>query len=135
MKCQWPFILENNFENISREGLLLILEKYSYKAITITLTGDYKKIYQRLVERNNSPERHRGHIVNDCYPEKKRNNNILPASYETFMAGIINRGMDSFVANGPHILLDTTDFSQIDRDDLLSKITKYQEEILIEIGG
>ncbi|HIR88428.1 MAG TPA: AAA family ATPase [Candidatus Fimimorpha faecalis] len=135
MKCQWPFILENNFENISREGLLLILEKYSYKAITITLTGDYKKIYQRFVERNNSPERHRGHIVNDCYPEKKRNNNILPASYETFMAGIINRGMDNFVANGPHILLDTTDFSQIDRDDLLSKITKYQEEILIEIGG
>ena len=51
------------------------------------------------------------------------------------MAGIINRGMDNFVANGPHILLDTTDFSQIDRDDLLSKITKYQEEILIEIGG
>ena len=65
MKCQWPFILENKFENISREGLLLILEKYSYKAITITLTGDYKKIYQRFVERNNSPERHRGHIVND----------------------------------------------------------------------
>lgn len=130
MRCRQPFILENNFENISRDGLLDILEKYSYKAITITLTGDYEKIYQRFLERNDSPERHRGHVVNDRYPELERNNSMQPILYENFVSGIVNRGMDKFVANGPHIIMDTTDFSRIDYDDLLGQIMKEQEKIL-----
>lgn len=130
MRCRQPFILENNFENISRDGLLDILEKYSYKAITITLTGDYEKIYQRFLERNDSPERHRGHVVNDRYPELKRNNGMQPIPYENFVSGIVNRGMDKFVANGPHIILDTTDFSRIDYDGLLGRIMKEREKIL-----
>lgn len=129
MKCQQPFILENNFENISREALFHILEKYSYKAITITLTGDYRKIYQRFVKRNESPERHRGHVVNDCYPEKKINSTAAPVSYEGFVTGITNRGMDRFAANGPHIVVDTTDFSKMDREDLLKKVIGYKEEL------
>lgn len=48
MRSARPFILENNFENVSKEGLLTILKKYKYKAITVTLTGDYKIIYQRF---------------------------------------------------------------------------------------
>ena len=60
MKSGRPFILENNFENVSKEGLLTILEKYEYKAITVTLTGDYKIIYQRFLERNRDPGRHPG---------------------------------------------------------------------------
>lgn len=130
MRSRQPFILENNFENISRDGLLDILEKYSYKAITITLTGDYEKIYQRFLERNDSPERHRGHVVNDRYPELKRNNGMQPIPYENFVSGIVNRGMDKFVANGPHIILDTTDFSRIDYDGLLGRIMKEREKIL-----
>ena len=59
MKCRQPLILENNFENLSKLGLDAILERYAYKAITVTLTGDYGKIYQRFLERNNSPDRHR----------------------------------------------------------------------------
>lgn len=47
MKTNQPFILENNFETISREPLLGILERYSYTAITIALTGDYSIIYKR----------------------------------------------------------------------------------------
>lgn len=130
MRRQQPFILENNFENISKEGLLAILEKYSYTAITITLTGDYKRIYQRFLERNDSPDRHRGHVVNDCYPEEKHNHNITPISYEDFVSGIVNRGMDEFVANGPHIILDTTNFSRIDGENLLQKIVDCREKIL-----
>lgn len=37
-----PFILENNFENSSREPLLRLLERHDYQAITLTLTGDYR---------------------------------------------------------------------------------------------
>ena len=130
MKCRMPFILENNFENISREGLLLILEKYAYQAITVTLTGDYEKIYQRFLKRNSSPDRHPGHIVNDCYPGKIQNNDSALISYEKFVAGITNRGMDQFQANGPHIILDTTDFDRIDKEGLLQEIIKCRNEIL-----
>ena len=64
-----PFILENNFENSSREPLLRLLERHGYQAITLTLTGDYRRIYERFLLRNAGPERHRGHVVNTCYPE------------------------------------------------------------------
>lgn len=130
MKRRQSFILENNFENVSKERLLEILEKYSYKAITVTLTGDYEKIYQRFLKRNDSPDRHRGHVVNDCYPEKIQNNFVASIPYESFVNGIVNRGMDSFVANGPHIVLDTTDFIRIDKEKLLQQIVDCREEIM-----
>lgn len=122
MRSARPFILENNFENVSKEGLLTILEKYEYKAITVTLTGDYKIIYQRFLERNRDPGRHPGHVVNDCYPGSKEINNPVQISYESFVEGITQRGMDSFTANGPQVILDTTDFGRLDREDLVRRI-------------
>lgn len=122
MKSGLSFILENNFENISKDGLLSILEKYEYKAITVTLTGDYKTIYQRFLERNRDPGRHPGHVVNDCYPGSKEITSPEQLSYESFVNGITQRGMDSFTANGPQIILDTTDFRRLDREDLVRRI-------------
>lgn len=130
MKHHQAFILENNFENISKEGLSLILKKYSYKAITLVLTGDYEKIYQRFLERNDSPDRHRGHVVNDGYPENKTNSTGKTISYESFVTGIINRGMDSFTANGPHIVVDTTDFTKINKDVLFKQISDLRGKLL-----
>ena len=129
MKCNLPFILENNFENASQEGLDGILRKYSYKAITITLTGDYEKIYQRYVERNESADRHRGHVVNDSYPETVPGRKVAPISFESYLSGIQNRGMDSFVSNGPHIIVDTTDFDEVDFKDIIKQIQRYQGEL------
>lgn len=131
MKCNIPFILENNFEYSSKEGLMLILKKYSYNALTITLTGDYEKIYQRFAERNFSPDRHRGHVVNDCYPESDGNKRENPTllSYEGYLYGIEHRGFDSFNADGKHIILDTTDFSNINMKELLSEIKNWQTEV------
>ena len=60
MKCGKPFLLENNFENESKDGLIRILKAYRCKVLTITLTGDYQVIYQRFVKRNTNPDRHRG---------------------------------------------------------------------------
>lgn len=130
MKSGRPFILENNFENVSKEGLLTILEKYEYKAITVTLTGDYKIIYQRFLERNRDPGRHPGHVVNDCYPGSKEINNPVQISYESFVEGITQRGMDSFTANGPQVILDTTDFGRLDREDLVRRIQDIVQAVL-----
>ncbi|WP_243134809.1 hypothetical protein [Murimonas intestini] len=131
MKNKQPFILENNFEEISKAPLLKILEKYSYTAISVTLTGNYSDIYQRFAERNNSLDRHRGHVVNDSYPEKFPNRDVKCISYEAFVNGITDRGMDSFVANGPHIVIDTTDFNRMHIEKLIKRIEEYREKILL----
>lgn len=106
-----------------------LLAESGYPVLTITLTGDYETIYRRFVERNVSPERHRGHVVNDCFPEKMpRTNEELLAntiSLEQYIAGIVTRGFDSFAAGEDQIIVDTTDFSQIDMDELHAQITDW----------
>lgn len=134
MKAGQAFILENNFEYSSEHGMKNLLEKYQYSALTITLTGDYKAIYQRFLERESSPDRHRGHVVNDCYPEKKENDLKTPKaktiSCENFICGIEQRGFDAFCVNGKQIKVDTTDFSKINMEELFSQIAAWKKEIL-----
>lgn len=134
METEQPFILENNFEYSSEHGIKNLLEKYQYSSLTITLTGDYKVIYQRFLKRENSPDRHRGHIVNDCYPEKEENSpNTLKTktiSYENFVCGIDKRGFDAFCVGGRQIKVDTTDFSKINMEELISQIETWKAEIL-----
>jgi len=129
MEINKPFVLEKNFEHSSREGLMSILEKYSYKAITVTLTGGYEIIYERYAKRNDSPERHRGHVVNDCYPEKESGRIIPPIPYEWFVGGIKNRGMDTFVGNGPRIIVDTTYIEEIDINHLINEVNQKVKEL------
>ena len=134
MKAGQPFILENNFEYSSKYGIKNLLEKYQYFALTITLTGDYKVIYQRFLERESSPDRHRGHVVNDCYPEKKENNlkiqKAKTISYDNFVRGIEQRGFEAFCVEGRQIKVDTTDFSKINMEELFSQTVAWKEEIL-----
>ena len=134
MKAGQSFILENNFEYSSEHGIKNLLEKYQYPVLTITLTGDYKVIYQRFLEREGSPERHRGHVVNDCYPEKRAHNpkerKAASISYENYVYGIEQRGFDAFLVGGRQIKVDTTDFSKINMEELFSQISAWKEEIL-----
>ena len=134
METEQPFILENNFEYSSEYGIKNLLEKYQYSALTITLTGDYEAIYRRFLKRESSPDRHRGHVVNDCYPEKKENNpntlNAKTISYENFVCGIEKRGFDAFCVGGRQIKVDTTDFSKINMEELISQIETWKAEIL-----
>lgn len=133
MKTGQSFILENNFEYSSEYGIKNLLEKYQYSVLTITLTGDYKVIYQRFLERENSPDRHRGHVVNDCYPEKEESNPKKPKttsiSYENYMYGIQHRGFDAFLVGDTQIKVDTTDFSKIDMEELFLQIALWKETV------
>lgn len=134
MKAGQPFILENNFEYSSEHGIKILLEKYRYSVLTITLTGDYKVIYQRFLARESSPDRHRGHVVNDHYPEKKGNDLNAPKtktiSYEDFVCGIEQRGFDAFWIGGGQMKIDTTDFSKMNMEKIFSQIAAWKEEIL-----
>ena len=96
----------------------------------MTLTGDYETIYRRYLKRNVSPDRHRGHVVNDRYPEEvPRSTDELAAlavSYESFLYGIEKRGFDSF-AVGEQIRVDMTDLSSVDTEALLEKIRNWRD--------
>lgn len=106
MRTDKPFILENNFENISGDEL------------------------NQLLERNKSPERHRGHVVNTQYPE---NPNMRQAestlSFEDFVSGIQSRGMDRFMANGPQIRIDTTELSKVNTDEIVKRVCALRDEL------
>lgn len=125
MACGQAFIMENNFEDASRQGLMEILERHGCKALTISLTGDYEIIYRRFLARDQSPDRHRGHVVNDRYPEEARTAPLAPVSFEDFTHGIAARGMDRFSAGGPRIVVDASDPAQIDHEALLRAVRSF----------
>lgn len=120
------FLLDNNFENSSKEGLYNLLNKYEYTAITVRLTGDPNVIYKRYVERDLSGTRHRGHVVNDCYPEKHgtMRENPTRKTLGQYMEDIETRGYNSFEANGPVIEADVTDLSKFDYKVIITEIQK-----------
>lgn len=62
--------LENNFEDMSIPPLTELLNRCGCTPVTVLLDGDPAVIRQRFVRRNQSPERHRGHVVNTEYPER-----------------------------------------------------------------
>ena len=72
--------------------------------------------------------------MNDCYPEKEENSpNTLKTktiSYENFVCGIEKRGFDAFCVGGRQIKVDTTDFSKINMEELISQIETWKAEIL-----
>jgi predicted kinase len=115
MKVGLPFILENNFENTSKADLQKLIEVYKYQTITVLLDGDIEVIYNRFVERDISPSRHRGHVVNTEYPETLSNPEpIIPIGLEAFEKKITERGMRNFVIGDNLIKVDCTDYDKLD---------------------
>ena len=108
-------ILENNFENVSKPGLQALLGKYPCPVVTVMLTGDPQVVYRRFLQRDAYPQRHRGHVVNTCYPEPPGGPlPYAPLSFEQFVAGFQSRGMADFDIGGPQVTVDATDLSTVD---------------------
>ncbi|HPM07428.1 MAG: AAA family ATPase [Bacilli bacterium] len=124
MKHNKMFILDNNFENTLTERLDILLDKYRYTAITVRLTGDPKVIYERFSYRDLNTNRHRGHVVNDRYPEKQGSKKANPTrkTYEQYLKDIKERGFSTFASNGPVIDVDVTDLEKVDYNLLNAKL-------------
>lgn len=125
MQCHKSFILENNFEASSKPELVRMLERYGYRALTLRLTGDYARIYERFVQRENSPQRHPGHVTNSRYSKEEGAASSQTITLEQYIAGIRAREMDSFCVGGPAITVDTTDFSAVDWKKLYQEIDNF----------
>lgn len=133
MRAGRSLILENNFEDASMPGLIALMERTSCTAVTLLLTGDCSVLYRRFLERNRSPLRHRGHVVNDCYPERPGDHRPVPdIPYDAFLAGIKGRGMDRFQPGGPLLTVDTTDLSKIDPSSIAEWILSAAREEIVE---
>ena len=110
-----PFILENNFEDATLPDFrALFLRHPACKPLTILLTADMQTVYARFVARNQSPMRHRGHVVNTCYPEKEPRADVAPPPFERFAAAMAARGFDRFDIGEPTLRVDCTDWAQVD---------------------
>lgn len=116
-----PVILENNFETATNPGLCAMLTRRGCPALTVMMTGDWDAVYARFVQRNESPARHRGHVVNDRYPEGPGPSAPAPVMpRDAFVRSFHDRGMDRPPVCGPCIVVDATDIARVDRDEVLS---------------
>ena len=127
-------ILENNFENLSKPGLLKLIEKYNCRTLMVRFHTERTVLAERFLKRDKSPERHRGHVINTQYPELPpctepvinkndtlnfESNLIYPQSYFTTME---ERGMENFSIGCQEIIVDTTDFSKVSYEAVFHEI-------------
>lgn len=122
MKLGNTVILENNFENISKQRLNMLVKTYDYEVINIRFEGDISVIYDRFIKRNHSKSRHLGHITNESYPLNEHVNEISTITFKEFEEMIVSRGMIDFNIGGELIHVDTTDFSQVNYKEIINKV-------------
>lgn len=135
LKLGSPFLLENNFESLSLPGLEVLLRRYDCTPVTVFLTGDYEVVYRRFLERDLSSERHRGHVVNTCYPEPEGEETLyVPMTLEQFVSGFHRRGMADFDPGGPRLTVDTTDFSKVDYEAVARQLEEILEKLTPQGG-
>lgn len=135
-------IKEQLFDTVgfdSREGILWLIKKYDYEPVTVLFDGQIDEIYRRFVERDQSSGRHRGHVVNTCFPEIGDPPSYVPMSPEQFAMGMEYRGLRRFDIGGRRIHVDTKDFAQVDYAQINEEITAALEEKLnktiVKYGG
>lgn len=128
MKTGNAFIIENNFENVSKPELLALIKKYNYYPITVMFDGNDEIIYERFIKRDQMPGRHRGHVVNTKYPEVGQAPKYVPMGLAKFKDKIEKRGWKTFDVGGTRIVVDNTDFSKINYDDIMNKIKNIAEK-------
>lgn len=127
LSCGQSVILENNFEHASREGLAALLAACPCRVIVVHMTGDLRALYARFAARDRSPSRHRGHVVNDCYPgESGQAHETMP--YEAFARSVASRGMDEPPCEALCIRVDTTDLKGVDGAAVAVRIRELMNE-------
>lgn len=127
MRIHKPIILENNFENSSKDGLEQLLHNYKYTPITVRFQGDIEAIYTRFIARDQSPERHRGHVVNTQYPEPtlavgEERPPYVPMGLEQFERIFTERGIKDFAIGNNVICVDSTELPRVNYEDIVNKI-------------
>ena len=112
MKVGLPIIVESNFVKESVPIIKNLLNKYNYNDITVRFEGDLHILHKRFLEREYSSERHAGLVSNGIFDNFEDYEKISIKSKE-------------FKISNNEILVDTTDFSKVDFDEIIENIKKY----------
>ena len=71
--------------------------------------------------------------MNDCYPEEQKHSveelRAVSLSYEDYLYGIENRGFDTFSAGDRQLIVDTTDFSKVDMEQIFSQVMEWSSRL------
>lgn len=89
-----------------------MLNKYYYKSITIRFEGDLQILHKRFLKREYSSKRHIGLVSNGVFDD-----------FENFEKEAVK--FKEFKINDDEILVDTTDFSKVNFDEIIEDIRKY----------
>ena len=109
MKVGVPIVAESNFV---KEGVPIIkrlLEKYNYNCFTVRFKCELDVLHKRFLEREKSDDRHMGLIANGVFDD-----------FEEFKRTSIKS--KEFKINDNEILVDTTDFSKVDLNQIVDNI-------------
>ncbi len=111
MKVGHAFILESNFVKESIEALNNLIKKYDYKCITVKFEGDLKTLHQRFLKREYSEERHQGLVSNGTFDD-----------FEEYLKH--SNKLKEFKINDDEIVVDTTDFSKVNFENIMKQINE-----------
>lgn len=109
MKVGKSLIVESNFVKESVSIIKKLLDKYNYKSITIRFEGDLQILHKRFLKRECSTERHIGLVSNGVFDDFKNFEQSALKSKE-------------FKINNNEILVDTTDFTKVNFDEIIRNI-------------
>lgn len=109
MKVGKTLIVESNFVKESVPIIKKLLKKYNYKSITIRFEGDLQILHKRFLKREYSTERHIGLVSNGVFDDFKNFEQATLKSKE-------------FKMSNNELLVDTTDFSRVDFDEIIYNI-------------
>ncbi len=123
MRAGLSFILENNFENVTKPQLQNLLLTYTYHPLTVRFGGDIRVIYERYIQRDAAPGRHMGHRSSSAYPAPPGERLLAaPMTIDEFISGVESRGIRDFSVGGDEIYVDTTYFEQVQYGEIIEKI-------------
>ncbi len=105
-----PFIVEGNFDNrYSTKAFLDIRKRIPYKVVQLYCYCETYILYERFINRNNSGERHIGHIR-------------PVGSFKEYSKNINNREFKLNIENSITIDIDTTDFKAVNFEEIYERV-------------
>jgi predicted kinase len=115
-----PFIVEGNFDNrFSTKSFIDMKTKHNYSVLHLHCHAEEKILYERYVSRDNSGDRHPGHIR-------------LEGGFEDFKNTIIDRPFKLLIEDSETIEIDTTRFNEVDLDKISNQVKSH---IALSYGG
>lgn len=107
-----PFIIEGNFENkYAAKTLTAIKSKYNYRILQIYCHAQVDVLYDRYMKRDNSGDRHPGHIISI-------------SGFEEFKSRIYSKNFKLDINDSISLCVDTTKFEMVNLQQIYNRVAE-----------